>query len=391
MNKLEKKIVYQRRSWILSFLTTIFLAIILVTLWFFIEHRYLPSPHQISDQAGLHLAVDEFIDSTTNHQQLEKPMMVPTGVFLQSVEFLSSNTVQVSGYVWQKISNENLAKGINPGVVFPEAKEEVMIEPAYTLEYDNYKLYGWNFTGVSLLQNFNYSAYPFDIHSIWIRLWPKDFYRNIILVPDLAAYDSTKPGQIFGLEKDIVRQGFTFKETFFDMPVMTYDTNFGIQGDVGQKRTLELFFNTIIERDLFTPFIIHLLPLALIWVILFLITMMITIDGHLVKREGLSLPNIFSVLGATVFSVLILHIGFRRGFIEQPLLYLEYFYLITYLFIIVIAFDVYTVTNTSNAPRLIKSNILKKTRFWPSLFFAIVVITIIEFYIFPENSIHWYT
>ena len=138
-NKLERVQVNQRRSWYVSIFITTCLFIVLILMWYFIEHRYVPSPHQVSNQQELHETIDEFTSMPKAKPQAEEPIVIPTGVFLQSIEFLNSNTVQVSGYVWQKITNENLAKGINPGIVFPEAKEDALIEPAYTLEYDSYK------------------------------------------------------------------------------------------------------------------------------------------------------------------------------------------------------------------------------------------------------------
>lgn len=323
-------------------------------------------------------------------EQIEHPIFVPTGVFIQSFEFVRSNTVKVSGYVWQKISEKDLKSGITPGIVFPEANEHVDIKLAYKIDYPDYKVFGWNFTGVSLLQRFDYSTFPFDIHAIWIRLWAKDFERNVVLVPDLISYDSTSVGKVFGLEKDIIKQGFDIQETFFDMPAMVYDSDFGIASDVGQKASLEFYFNIVLKRDLFTPFIIHLLPLFLIWCILFFVTMMVTVDKHQNRETAATATNLFAVLDATVFSVLILHIGFRRSFVDQPLLYLEYFYLITYILIIIIAYDVYNVTTNLKATRLIKRNLLPKTWFWPGLLLAVLVITIIEFFIIPHESIHWY-
>lgn len=381
----------QSWGWTWSLLVSFALLIMLGAMWYVIDNRYTPSPHQVSSEKELKAAIAHFQQTVKPENPLEEPIFIPTGIFIQSFEFLSAHTVQVSGYIWQKISNNALARKITPGVIFPEAKEEVTLIPAYDLDFGDYRVFGWRFTGASLLQNFDYSTYPFDLHSIWIRMWPKDFYRNVILIPDLKAYDSTKPGDIFGLESDIVKQGFEFQETFFDMPIMKYDTNFGILRDIGQQTSMEFYFNTVIKRELFSAFVIYLLPIFLIWCILFFITMMITPDTKTANNPDLPAVNLFAVIGALVFSAVLLHISFREKFVDQPLAYLEYFYLITYVIIILIAYDIYNIIDKSHEPNLIKRNLLSKKMFWPAVLGVVVVLTALEFFIFPENTIHWYT
>lgn len=59
----------------------------------------------------------------------------------------------------------------------------------YRKEQGNEIVFGW-YVNTSLRQTFDYSHYPFDRQDIWLRLWHLNFDRNVILVPDLKAYDA---------------------------------------------------------------------------------------------------------------------------------------------------------------------------------------------------------
>jgi len=383
LDNLNKK--HERNLWIISISITLFFLMIIAVMWYVIDNRYTPSPNQVSSSKELNEKV-QFIKSA-NPKEL---IFIPTGIFIQSFEFLTSDTVQVSGYVWQKINNSDLKKGIIPGIIFPEAKSKTEMYKAYDLDFDQYRVIGWHFHGVTLLQSFNYSNYPFDIQSIWVRMWPRDFYNNIILIPDLKAYDSTNPGDVFGLEENIVKQGYEFKETYFDMPIIQYDTNFGLPNFLKKNNSLELYFNIIVKRHLINAFLIHLLPIVVIWCILFATTMIITNDEHFAQRVGLSTMQIFIALGGTVFSVILMNNNLRSAYEDQPVLYLEYFYLMTYFIIMLVSYDAYMITTRSYYHKALKHNLLPKTLFWPVILAMIIIITLLEFFIFPESAVHWH-
>ncbi|NIO79302.1 MAG: hypothetical protein GTN53_02015, partial [Candidatus Aminicenantes bacterium] len=52
-------------------------------------------------------------------------------------------------------------------------------------------LKGWYFD-VTVRQYFDYSKYPLDFHSVWLRIWPKNFLYDDILFP-VPDFDSYKP------------------------------------------------------------------------------------------------------------------------------------------------------------------------------------------------------
>lgn len=216
-----------KRIWRISNITSAVLLLVLIILWTMINQRGVHSTNKISTVSDINQSFLHFEQKYVNKKHKKDYLRVPTGLFIQSYEFVETNTVKVSGYVWQKIDKKLLKDKFEPGIIFPDAKSIASMEKEYEYREGDYVLMGWRFYGVSLLQNFDYSDYPFDILTIQIHLWPKDFYHYVLLEPDLSSYISTKSGIVFGVEDDIVKQGFGIKESYFDLINEKYDTTFG--------------------------------------------------------------------------------------------------------------------------------------------------------------------
>ena len=131
----------------------------------------------------------------------QAPRFVKTGVYLQSVEFEQANNIKVSGYVWQRYE-KGKHKGLSRSFVLPEA-ETPHIEEVFRDLVDPYdpdchaenetardceEVIGW-YVFSDLRQAFDYSLYPLDSQNVWLRLWHGDFRENVILTPDLDAYE----------------------------------------------------------------------------------------------------------------------------------------------------------------------------------------------------------
>jgi hypothetical protein len=93
----------------------------------------------------------------------------------------------------------------------------------------NNEVIGWYFEA-ALRQPFNYAYYPFDHKTVWVRLWAKDFSKNIVLLPNFTAYKATGLANIFGIDDEIVLGTWDRQDTYFNYRLSNYDTNFGILG-----------------------------------------------------------------------------------------------------------------------------------------------------------------
>ena len=219
-------------------------------------------------------AVNDFARGVTN------AIKIPTGVFVQSVEFSSANNVTVTGYIWQRYRtdlpeevaiNPNPPRAgfpITPGFILPEA-DSTSVEEVYRVVDGNEETVGWYFNA-ALRQEFDYAKYPFDQEEVWIRLWPQSLAQNVLLVPDLASYDVTNPASLPGVEQqDFVLEGWVMTESFFSYRENTYNTDLGIESFVGRNGFPELYFNVSLKREFINAFISNMIPIIVVALLLF--------------------------------------------------------------------------------------------------------------------------
>src|ERR671917_577422 len=114
----------------------------------------------------------------------EPPVFIPTGLYIESLQFKGPYSVQVSGYVWQRYAND-LPKDLVPkapddtGFVMPEAQYARFFK-VYQAQQGNEELIGWSFFA-TLREQFDYREYPLDRQQIWIAFWKTGTFRKVIL------------------------------------------------------------------------------------------------------------------------------------------------------------------------------------------------------------------
>ena len=109
---------------------------------------------------------------------------------------------------------------------------------------------GWYFD-TTLRQPFDYSRFPLDHKTVWIRVWPQDFAGSIAFVPALDDYANTSIGARFGLDDDIVLDNWEIAETFFHYKTVYYDTNLGLANRDVSQGLPELYFNVVLKQRTF--------------------------------------------------------------------------------------------------------------------------------------------
>lgn len=272
---------------------------------------------------------------------------IPTGVFVQSLNFTDTNDVAVTGYVWQRFRAALGPDGppaaecpqtgpdgacIRTGFVFPEAIAFESRE-AYRRTRDVPAAHGktriteigWYFE-TTLRQPFYYEQYPFDGKDVWLRLWPAGFADNVVLMPDLASYEYTAPALMPGLDEELLVPGWNIQASFFSYRSRNYDTRFGVGATVAQP---ELFFHVLLRRNFTNALITNFGPLLVVVLMLFGLVLSISRSED---REGFMAFNFNGFLGTSAslfFVVIVAHIQLREK-LDSQLVYLEYFFVIMY-------------------------------------------------------------
>lgn len=300
---------------------------------------------------------------------------IPTGVFLQSLEFSSAYDVIVTGYIWQNISNTS-ADYASPSFSFPESEsEEDSIEKAY--EDQDKGIVGWRFK-TAFRQEFNYSRYPYDREDVWIKIWNNASSGNV-LVPDFDSYDSLNPTDLPGLERSLVLEGWEPQRTYFSYRINSYNTNFGV-GEFKHSNVPELYYNFDIKRDFKSPFTSYILPVIVVAILLFAVLMITTKDE---KKEqcGFSSSDVLGYCSALFFVLIIAHASLRDTIPMDDIIYLEYFYFIMYLAILAVSLNSIAFASSTNFPFIDKKdNLYVKVLYWPIVMGVMLLVTLINFY-----------
>lgn len=349
----------------ISTIFSILLGLFLLWQWNSIHNSYVPNTNQLDTS----LKVEEFLK---NHDQIKKslnPELIrksPIGMFVESLQFISANDIEVSGHIWQKIFNKD-KKDIKVGVVFNDAIGDVTFDKRYTKVYDEFELHGWYFEA-NIRQSFHYSDYPIDHKTIWIKVKPLGFNINHMLVPDLDSYEKTGKEDSFGISKDILLLGWELKESFFDYMLTEYDTSFGLQDVKNQIKLPILAFNIVLNRDLVNAFMINVTLILSTMFLLYILVLMITSDDTLKEEFDISVGTTVSACGALFFTVLLAHIHLREQFASAGFIYVEFFYLLNYFFIAssaLIIFSFYNKKSSSKSILFTNDALFFKLTYWP--------------------------
>lgn len=369
----------QRNLWAFAVSFSLLCSLGMITILYIVRvypHDVNRERTAITNASSLRQFKNTYNQSALQHQD-ELPLFVPTGLFVQSITFISANDVRLTGYIWQKY-HEVLHDGLHKGVVMPES-ESAEIKKAYADSQDHSQRIGWVFQ-VVLRQQFDYSRYPFSRENVWIQLWHQDFIRNVVLVPDLEAYKLTSPSALPGLLEALVLPGWDIENTFFSYRCQSYKTNFGLNDYSGLTNFPELYFNILIKTELTGPFVSHLLPLSVVFVLLFIILRLTPRENKELELFGFSTINVVTACAGFFLVVVFSHIGLRKELPAEGIIYLEYFYFASYASILFVAINAFLFSHTDNYLIHYKDNLIPKLLFLPVSQFALLAATCYTFY-----------
>jgi hypothetical protein len=302
---------------------------------------------------------------------------IPTGVFVQSVEFLDTTNVQVTGYIWQTYP-DTVPPDIQRGFVLPEAVTEAyQAEEVYRHATDGGETIGW-YGHATLRQPFTYGRYPFDRHDVWLRLRHPDLGRDVLLVPDFAAYAEMTPTALPGLEEHFVYEGWDPEFTGFSYVLNRYTTTFGVGTNPAPGPTPELYYSIGLKRDVLSPLLDQVLPLGVIALLLFMTLTLATQDHARQERLGNHPFDVLWFCTALLFVVILSHNGIRGAVSPQQIAYLEIFPFTLYVAILLVALNTMLLALPS-VPRLVayRDNLLPRLLYGPLLCGCLLLLTLI--------------
>lgn len=329
---------------------------------------------------------------------------VVTGIYIQSLQFFNSSEVYFTGYIWQHFPKETYAgvadEDILPGFILPEqinTGSDIPPTLTYREASEIGEVFGW-YIEATLKQHFDYSKYPFDHKTVWVRLWSRSFTKSQLLIPDVKAYfpkktnvsdyESDNPTYIFGIDENIVLGSWTRTSTYFDYKTSRYDTTFGLSDSSRNEATgstqtepafPELYYHFVIKRRFDNSFVVHLLPLFLVAVLLFAALLTVSDSQEKNERLGFNTTGFLGMGSALFFVILIAHIQLREQFAGARVVYLEYYYILMYVMLVVCTLNTYLFAIRPKAlERFIvyQDNLLPKILYWPIILIALNILTV---------------
>lgn len=318
----------------------------------------------------------------------KSPFYIPTGVFIKGTEFQGSNNIVISGYIWQKyqlddalepnmmpsdfcmLSSDKIPK--DKGIVLSDAFEESgnttlsCDQSSYTQAKDRIVTLGWYFKA-QLRQPFNYSNFPLDKNTIWLRMRANSLTDHIVLTPDFSSYANIYERSFMGINlSQFILPSWEVFGTFFSVETSNFNSNFGVNNHT-QQTPQELLFNIAVKRVFLDSIFSTVVPIFLIYLILFVVLFS-------------SLDDLLAVLGINaglLFSVALWHSSLRTSLSSTGVTYFETYYFVCYLIISLVCINSVLLACRYELTILhYKNNLLPKLTFFPLVSGITFVITL---------------
>lgn len=318
----------------------------------------------VTNQADLRSFVKSYSKNTLRAHK-EPPIFVPTGVALQSMKMDSENNLKLTGYIWQRFMLANNFE-IEKGVVFPESSE-TQIRLVYDEVANGYQTLGWAFETV-IPEHFEYETYPFDKQLVWLRIWPKEYLKHVVLLPDIDSYDNMNTSNRPGLEQDFSVGGWRVERSFFDIRGNSFNSNMGIANRANKNEAPELHFNIAISRNFIDPFVSYLFPVIIVLLMLYAVLLTNSKDEHRIGLIGFNALEVLASASALFFVALLAHVELRSHIGANELIYMEYFFIIAYIMILIVSVNSILFSWGFNITLIqYQDNNIPKLLYWPVL------------------------
>ena len=366
-----------KRVALVSFVITIFFIVNIGFIWNLVlrARTYTATRNLLLSDTGVTQLLAPQIELSRELNQQE-PLIIPTGVFIQSFDFTSPKDAFVTGYIWQEYE-DGVHDDLSRGIILADAIEDSDYElrEDYRHKKDGLEVIGWYFA-YTLRMDFNFDYYPFDDKDLKIRILHQDFNngnlnRRVILAPNLNSYNVINPRTTPGVDQEMVLGEWYLRDSFFEYVFKTYNTNFGLIDSVPKTNFPELQFTVILQRSFLGLFISKLGPMIVVLTLLFAVLLTCS-------RE-----QTMEVLGAAagfVFIVILDQVTVRQQIITKGVVYLEFFYFVVYLYIFLVTLNFILWSLKPDLPIFkYKDNFIFKALYWPSMMKILLLVTILVF------------
>lgn len=310
------------------------------------------------------------------------PIRIPTGLFIEAIEFSTANDVEISAFIWQRYGAD-VPADIPRGFTLPGAtSESVDTMDSYNVtDADGSTLLGWH-VDLTVRQEHDYRNFPLDRQDVWLRIWPEVPDRRVVLVPDFSSYPDIHPSALPGLSKLFVGGGWIAEHTFFSYAMNDDNAFFGFPASASPRGFPELVFNVAMKRSFIEPFLDDMLLTIVVALLLFGIVVLNAQDMDRRTRFGITTFGVLATAGTLLFTVLTKHNQIRSEVSPGQLVYIEVLPVLLYIMILLaVANSILLLAAPPGKIRLIsyEDNLWPDVLYWPFLLGSLWIVTILVF------------
>lgn len=359
------------------------LLLALASTWYLIDQNvrdYVGIGERVVSRAD----VDRFLSANALELapgQVE-PIQIPTGLFIESIEFSTANDVEISAFIWQRYG-PRMPADFSRGFSLPGAtSESVDTMDSYSVtNADGSNLLGWHIH-LTLRQEHDYRNFPLDRQDVWLRLWPEVPDRRVVLVPDFASYPNLDPSALPGLSDLFVGGGWIAEHTFFSYVMNDDNAYFGFPEGATPRGFPELVFNVAMKRSFIEPFLDDMLLAIVVALLLFALVLLNAQDMDRRTRFGITTFGVLATSGTLLFTVLTKHNQIRSEVSPGQIVYIEVLPVLLYVTILLsVANSILLLAAPPGRFRLIsfEDNLWPDVLFWPFLLGSLWIVTLLVF------------
>ncbi|MBC7810984.1 MAG: hypothetical protein H7175_07560, partial [Burkholderiales bacterium] len=367
--------VTNRSLWIVSGVFSLLCIVLIVVVCFLATTLERRVGVQVVEDSAVQSYLEDYTNPAPSETQVSAPpIIIPTGIYVQTVEFPNPTSVSLTGYIWQRYPAD-LDENIVRGFTLPQVSSSgYMLDEIQRQEQNGSELIVWNFS-FNLRQAFNPEWFPFDTRDITVRIAPRDLSQNIIFTPDFDAYDLMNPRLLPGVDPTVNVNNWRLESSSYSYQLDSYNTSFGLtnQAQIGHAPEMAFTLNT--QRSFLGPFIAYLLPGIVIALMLFAFLLY---EGK--PGEPVQIMTALNYTAALFFVIAITHTGLRSSIGAVGITYMENLYILLYVVIIIIAVNTFLLSNRPNIFIVsFRHNLLIKVLYWPLFIGVMLIATLLIF------------
>jgi hypothetical protein len=371
----------KKRLWVLS---TVFALLCLggtCAVWHLVYRAHFNDDKDLlflTDKVMLHKALAGY-DVLRTDGPRKQAVSVPTGIFLETLEFKSANELKMVGYIWQKYAR-TIDPSIAREVTLPEATS-LSLQEVYHDKEGPEEVIRWKFDA-TIREYFNYSKYPFDHPDMWIWLKHSGMDNRVLLIPDFGGYKLMSPAASPGLPAGgLVLPGYTLLGTYFSYAKSIATTDLGVKNGESYETFPELYYHVIARRNILNPFVSKIFPIVIMLSMLFVVILKFSNSEEEKKTFGISGLGVLGTVISFFFSTMVSQSALRTEMNVEKVTFLENFHLITYFMLFYMAVTTFFFIG-SRKPTILEYEdcLLSKLLFWPLVTSLILLITIIYYF-----------